>query len=128
MVEKMTMEELEGIIMGCDKNKSPRLDGLSYEFYQGTFTIIKEDLLEIYKCQLSRGKPNREGVTRLAPKVDGVPSIEELHPVTLLDCDYKILSKWLVMRMKPVLHLVIKSGQLCTVGKKNVLLYLVKYS
>ena len=41
MVEKMTMEELEGIIMGCDKNKSPRLDGLSYEFYQGTFTIIK---------------------------------------------------------------------------------------
>ena len=46
--------------------------------------MIKEDLLEIYKCQLSRGKPNREGVTRLAPKVDGVPSIEELHPVTLL--------------------------------------------
>ena len=60
-------------------------------------------------------------MTRLVPKVDGAPSVDELRPITLLNCDYKILSKWLVRRMKPVLPLVIKSGQLCTVGKKNIL-------
>ena len=38
-----------------------------------------------------------------------------------LNCDYRILSKFLVGRMKPVLPLVIKSGQLCPVGKKNIL-------
>ena len=64
---------------------------------------------------------NTEGVTRLGPKVDGVPSVEELRPITLLDCDYKILSKWFVTRMKPVLPLVIKSGQLCNIDKKNIL-------
>ena len=58
---------------------------------------------------------NKDGVTRLVPKVKGVPHVDELRPITLLDCDYKILSKWLVKRMKPVLPHVIKSGQLCTV-------------
>ena len=124
LVKDMTMGELEEIVKDCARNKSPGLDGISYEFYQKTFPIIKEDLLKIYRCQLNRKKlikSNKEGVTRLAPKVDGVPSVDELRPITLLDCDYKILSKWLVERMKPVLPFVIKSGQLCTVGKKNIL-------
>ena len=124
LVKDMAMGELEEIVKNCDHNKSPGLDGLSYELYQKTFPIIKEDLLAVYRCQLNRKKlikSNKEGVTRLAPKVEGVPSVDELRPITLLDCDYKILSKWLVERMKPVLPCVIKSGQLCTVGKKNIL-------
>ena len=124
LVNEMTMGELEEIVKECDRNKSPGLDGISYEFYQNTFPIIKNDLLAIYRCQLSREtiiKSNKEGVTRLAPKVVGVPCVDELRPITLLNCDYKILSKWLVKRMKPVLPIVIRSGQLCTVGKKNIL-------
>ena len=83
----------------CNHNKSPGLDGLCYEFYQETFAIIKNDLLEILQCQLNRSRiieSNKHGVTRLAPKVDGIPSVDELRPITLLNCDYKILSKWLV--------------------------------
>merc|ERR1711867_122064 len=124
LVNEMTMGKLEEIVKECDRNKSPGLDGLSYEFYQNTFPVIKNDLLAIYRCQLSREfiiKSNKEGVTRLAPKVVGVPCVDELRPITLLNCDYKILSKWLVKRMKPVLPVVIRSGQLCTVGKKNIL-------
>ena len=124
MVKDMSMDELEDIVKTCDHNKSPGLDGLSYELYQETFPIIKEDLLEVYKCQLSRKRiidSNTEGVTRLAPKVDGIPGVDELRPITLLECDYKILSKWFVRRMKPGLPFVIKSGQLCTVDKKNIL-------
>ena len=124
MVKDMTMDELEFIIKSCEQNKSPGLDGLSYELYQETFQIIKEDLLEVFLCQLHRKRiidSNREGVTRLAPKVDGVPEVDELRPITLLECDYKILSKWFVLRMKPALPLVIRSGQLCTVDQKNIL-------
>ena len=124
LVKEMTMGELEEVVKECNHNKSPGLDGISYEFYQKTFHIIKDELLAIYRCQLSREniiKSNKEGVTRLAPKVAGVPCVDELRPITLLNCDYKILSKWLVKRMKPVLPIVIKSGQLCTVGKKNIL-------
>ena len=57
----------------------------------------------------------------MIPKVVGAPKVDELRPITLLNCDYRILSKLLVRRLKPVLPCVIKSGQLCTVGKKNIL-------
>jgi hypothetical protein len=53
--------------------------------------------------------------------VDGIPCVDELRPITLLNCDYKLLSKWFVKRVRPKLPLIIKSGQLCTVGKKNIL-------
>ena len=110
LVKEMKIEELEKIIGECDRNKSPGLDGLCYEFYQETFSIIKYDLLQVLQCQLDRTRiieSNKDGVTRLAPKVNGVPSVDELRPITLLNCDYKILSKWLVRRMKPVLPYVI---------------------
>ena len=76
------------------------------------------------QCQLDRLKlidSNKMGATRLCPKVDSVPDVEQLRPITLLNTDYKILSKLLVYRMKPILPQVIRSGQLCTVGKKNIL-------
>ena len=53
-MKDMTMDELEFIVKSCDQNKSPGLDGLSYELYQETFQIIKEDLLQVYLCQLRR--------------------------------------------------------------------------
>ena len=90
MVQPMTMKELEYIVKNCKKNKSPGLDG------QETFEIIKEDLLQVFQYQLNEKQlveSNREGVTRLCPKVTGVPTVEELRPITLLNTDYKILSK-----------------------------------
>ena len=64
---------------------------------------------------------DRHGATRLASKVDGVPAVTELRPITLLNCDYKILSKCFVKRLIPVMPEIILSGQLCSVGDKNIL-------
>ena len=99
------------------------LDLLACEIFS-TFSIIKADLLNVFQCQLNRRRiipSNSEGVTRLCPKVDGIPSVEELRPITLLNCDYKLLSKWFVLKLRPKLPLIIKSGQLCSVGRKNIL-------
>ena len=54
-------------------------------------------------------------------KVAGVPQVDEFRPITLLNTDYKLLSKLLVKRVKPVLKSIIKSSQLCTVQNKNIL-------
>ena len=120
----MTMEELREIVKESANNKSPGLDGISYEFYKVSLDLIENDLLQVFQCQLDRRRivdSNTEGVTRLGSKVDGVPSVDELRPITLLNCDYKLLSKWFVKRVRPKLPFIIKSGQLCTVGKKNIL-------
>ena len=122
--EEVDIDEIDDIIKNCDNNKAPGLDGLCYEFYKSTWEVIRITFVQILQCQLDRERivdSNIVGATRLSSKVAGIPQVDELRPLTLLNCDYRILSKFFVKRMKPVLPAVIKSGQLCTVGKKNIL-------
>ena len=124
MEEQLTLEELEYVVFHSKNNKSPGLDGISYEFFKFSWDLIQQDLLKVFQCQLDRKRivaSNREGVTRLCPKTSSVPAVNELRPITLLNSDYKLLSKVLVKRLRPNLPYVITSGQLCTVGKKNIL-------
>ena len=122
----IAIEELDDVIKNCDNNKSPGLDGLPYEFYKVAWPVIREDFCSILQCQLDRFKLIESdtvgvGATRLAPKVSGVPQVDKLRPITLLNTDYKILTKLFVLRMLPILVFIIRSGQLCTVGSKNIL-------
>ena len=117
-------EELADTVKRCDSNRSPGLDGISYELYQQMWHILGKDMLEAMNCQLERKRlidSNTLGATRLASKVDGIPAVDELRPITLLNCDYKILTKVFVGRMIVIMVFIIKSGQLCSVGKKNIL-------
>ena len=117
-------DEMDVVIKKCANNKAPGLDGISYEFYKTTWDVISGVFIQVLQCQLNRLKiidTNTVGATRLGPKVSGVPQIDELRPITLLNCDYKIMTKLFVFRMIPILIFVIISGQLCTVGKKNIL-------
>ena len=98
----VTLDELDVVIKKCANNKSPGLDGLPYEFYKSTWSLIKNTFLNVIKCQMERFrivKSNTVGATRLCSKVNGVPTVEQLRPITLLNCDYKIMSKVLVLRM-----------------------------
>ena len=124
MHKSITLDELEDVLKCCKNNKSPGLDGLPYEFYKKVWHIIGIEFRDVLQSQLDQVKlidSDRVGATRLIPKVNEVPRIDELRPITLLNTDYKILSKVFVKRMKPVLPKVIRSGQLCTVGEKNIL-------
>ena len=125
LVKNLSYEELTYIVLKeCDKNKSPGLDGLPYEMYQATWDIIGHDFAEVLQVQLQRFsliESDRHGATRLTSKVNGVPNVTELRPITLLNCDYKILSKAFVKRLCPVMPEIIRSGQLCSVKDKNIL-------
>ena len=124
MSENIHPEELDLIIKNCPNNKSPGFDGLSYEFYKTTWPLIRETFTQVLQCQLDRERligSDMIGAVRLLPKVEGTPKVDELRPITLLNCDYKILSKLLVRRIRPVLPDIIQSGQLCSVGNRNIL-------
>ena len=113
LVKDLSYEEVEFIVKKeCSSNKSPGLDGLPYEMYRATWDIIGKDFTKVLQVQMARVRlleNDRHGATRLASKVDGVPSVSELRPITLLNCDYKILSKCFVRRLTPVMHEVILS-------------------
>ena len=82
-------------------------------------------MVEVLNTQLDRLRlinSNTKGATRLLSKVDAdkVPRVDQLRPITLLCCDYKILTMILSNRLVQVLHEIITSGQLCTVRGQNI--------
>ena len=73
-----TEEELKVSIKSLPNNKSPGICGISNEFYKKVYHIIRSDYLAVQNGMCMRGKISPSiwrGVTRLAPKVDGVPRI-----------------------------------------------------
>ena len=96
--EDIDILELDSIVAECANNKAPGLDGISYEFYKATWSTIRKSFVMVLQCQLDRLKiieSNSIGATRLLSKVVGVPTVSELRPITLLNCDYRLLSKLL---------------------------------
>ena len=43
----ITSEELEYVVGKCSYNKAPGIDGLCYEFYRGTWSLIKNTFLQV---------------------------------------------------------------------------------
>ena len=92
----LSIEELEWIMKTCPYGRAPGLDGLTYEFYRATWSVIGKSFHQVLQVQMARSRimdSGREGATRLIPKVDGIPEINDLRPITLLQVDYRILSK-----------------------------------
>jgi hypothetical protein len=122
--QPFTEEELEVCIKSLPNNKSPGLCGMSNEFYKKVYHIIKSDYLAVQNGMCTRGKISpsmRRGVTRLAPKVDGVPRVDQLRPITMLAADYNIKSRMMTRRVGQHMEDLIQSGQLCSRSKKNIL-------
>ena len=64
----------------------------------------------------------RRGATVLPCKVEGVPDVTELRSITLLCCDYRIMTKTLNERLNPVIKEVVESNNMATGEKeKNIL-------
>ena len=81
--EDVDIAELDAIILECPNNKAPGLDGISYEFYKVTWSIIRKTMVMVLQCQLDRSSlidSNTCGATRLLSKMAGVPNVEELRP------------------------------------------------
>lgn len=100
----ITESELRGVIYAMPKNKSPGLDGFPVEFYQTFWSEIKELFWESWEYtdktgQFSPGQS--QGVVTLIPKPKKDPLfITNYRPITLLNVDYKIISKVINNRIK----------------------------
>lgn len=121
LVRPLEKEEVMEAFKRCKSAKAPGLYGLPYEFYQYTWKVIGTDFFSLLQFTLLRARLAKSwtgGVTRLMAKVEGVPTMIELRPVTLLLCSYKLLTSILTSRLRPVLHEVIRSSQLAVPGRQ----------
>ena len=98
-----------------DNNKTPGTDGLPAEFYRFFWPDICHDLLASYNFAFQHGTlsiSQRRGIISLIPKKKKDKTLlENLRPISLLNVDYKILTKVITKRIEKVLPTLINSDQ-----------------
>jgi hypothetical protein len=120
----IALEECKEALLEMPNNKSPGLDGFTIEFYKKFWNILGPIYLncitEIFKSgEMSHDQKN--GIISLIPKGDKNPRyIKNWRPISLLNVDYKILTKVLANRIKKVLPTIIHQDQTAYVKDRQI--------
>ena len=97
--------ELKTAVFEMKKNKVPGSDGLGIEFYQQYFQLIKQLLLYICKASAKYGLHTtaRQGIITLIEKPGkNLDYLTNWRPLSLLNCDGKVFTKVLALRLENV--------------------------
>lgn len=101
-----TLSELGEAMKEMASGKSPRLDGITLDFYKIFWDIIGRDywtmvIESIVKGQLPRGVT--QGMIAFLHKDGHRYALTNWRPITLLNIGYKIYAKALQLRLQPIL-------------------------
>ena len=131
-------EECTNALKDFSSNKTSGTDGLSAEFYRFFWSYICFDLLASLNYAFQHSTlsiSQRRGIISLIPKKDKDKTIlENLRPISLLNVDYKILTKVIAKRIEKVLPTLINPDQTsyvkgCYIGENVRLIYdLIDYT
>ena len=105
--EDITKEELYKALKAMRKDTAPGLDGLTVSFMVKFWDIVGNYVFQSLQYAFQIGKfsvSQRRGVIKLLPKKSKNPHfVRNLRPITLLNIDYKLVTKALATRLRDVL-------------------------
>lgn len=109
---EVTKEELEATIKWFKKEKSPRPDRWTIEFYISFFDILGDDLLKVVENYRRSGNISsaiKSTFISLIPKSDFPSTFNEFRQISLCNCLYNIIAKVIANCLKPILSRHISS-------------------
>lgn len=104
-------------------NKTPGPDGLTKEFYLHYWDIVGDDLTEVLNNSYLSGElPDsmKGGHICLLFKKGKRENLKNWRPISLLNIDYKILSKVIANRFRKIMFKIIDLGQGCGVKGRTI--------
>ena len=108
---KYTKDEFYDALMTLKSDKVPGLDGFTVEFYRKFWKQIADSLITMYKHSFETGllpESVRQGlILLLLKKNKDTRYVKNMRPLTLLNNDYKILSKALDNRLREMIPKII---------------------
>ncbi|KAL3690555.1 hypothetical protein R1sor_016864 [Riccia sorocarpa] len=108
-----TVQELEDCVKHLAKDKAPGLDGVSADVLRELWDEAKDlclEMLETFWATEQLTTSAKKGVIKIIPKNDDTHKLTNWRPLTLTGINYKLASKLLADRLKPLLPGLI-SGQ-----------------
>lgn len=110
-----TEQELKKALQQLNTNKCPGTDGFSPELYLAFWDLLAPNLVRSLSYSIESGllsNNQRRGVINLIPKKDqDRRHIANWRPITILNTDYKILTKAMALRLQKPLDTIIHPNQ-----------------
>jgi hypothetical protein len=111
----VTLLELKDILNHFKKERSPGPDGWTSEFFIHFFDLVGEDILQMVEHSRLNGKvigSINSTFLALIPKENNPVSFNDYRPISLCNLIYKIISKVLSNRIKPILERCLSAEQM----------------
>lgn len=109
-----SLREIKTALFSIHPDKAPGPDRFSASFFQSNWDIvgsaITTEIQEFFTTGVLPFSINSTHI-RLIPKFTGAKSMADYRPIALCNVYYKIISKILSLRLKPVLQEVISENQ-----------------
>ena len=123
-VVTFAVEDIVESIKGFKNNKTPGPDGLPIEFYRSFREDLVPDLQEVFQAVADdEMKPQtmNEAVTVLLAKSGDLAQSSNWRPISLLNVDYKILTKLIDQQfVKSILQKIVSAEQTSAVPGRSI--------
>jgi hypothetical protein len=124
LTKEFVVEEFKDALFSMHSDKAPGPDGLNPAFYKQFWELCGKEIFQACKEWLLQGRlPKNMNNTNivLIPKVENLTSMKDLRPISLCNVLYKIISKVLANRLKPLLTRYISIEQSAFVEGRSIL-------
>eukprot|EP00253_Pinus_taeda_P020761 PITA_20761 len=122
-IKPVTEEELLAAIKSSKKDKSPGPDGWPIKFFLHFYGLFKQDLLRMVEASRMSGNIHSalsSTFIALIPKKQNSESFQDYRPIALCNSLFKIITKVIAERLKPLLNLFITRDQHAFLKDQNI--------
>ena len=102
----ISIQEISRALIDTHANKAPGIDGIPYEFNSKFWVTIGPHFLTMVNYVLENGSvlaSQGKAAIRLIPKTLSPKTLSDYRPISLLNCDYKLIASVLANRLRPTL-------------------------
>jgi ribonuclease HI/exonuclease III len=114
LTRPITQEEVAQVVKDMSAGKAPGPDGFTVDFFHHCWDLVKKDVWEAVEESRASGLVlpalNATFLT-LIPKEERVTNPKHFRPIALCNVIYKIITKTIAARLKPILPFLISSEQ-----------------
>ncbi|KAK9939901.1 hypothetical protein M0R45_016581 [Rubus argutus] len=123
LCKPVEMCEIKSALFSIGGLKTPGIDGFPALFYQTHWNLYATDIFTIVHHAFSSGvipAGLNHKIISLIPKVTGPQSMVQFRPISLCNTIYKVISKMIVARIRPLMKLLISPNQVSYVRGRHI--------
>ncbi|GJR97624.1 RNA-directed DNA polymerase, eukaryota [Tanacetum coccineum] len=120
----VSRDEIRLVVWNCGENKSPGLDGYTFEFFRKYRNFVGPDFGEAVEYFFETGlfsKGCNSSFVALIPKVVDAKFVNDFRPISLIGSVYKVVTKVLANWMALVIADLVSDTQSAFVANRKIL-------